>query len=364
MPTDSNRISNAITLYVEQEIIYRIGNPEGSSRDQYSLELKMQYYKDLVRHFNKNLSRDERETRQYLKSEIQKLTVSSNPNFLNYLLYGSPSRWLRNLLAGNHKAVSKNNNAVDQFRNRIAIEQNTNQLNIAIKQSGFTQDISPLLQKMVAQGLPQFHIRYADIRHPDTDFILHFKNIPGSGAYEFEKWDVANKPKQGQSNSPSEQQVWFSFKHRSDIVFMANETAHLVAGKAVYKEDNGKWYIQDKVNSMHPIQTKDFDIKVALSKLPLQEMSKVQFNNLLKALKTGTTKEVTLKINGEPEAYFLVAAPQSQSIKVLDKHNRLIDVKALKNKQLDQNKRIAKLIDHSNEEVVDLDLRSSKKIAR
>lgn len=359
MPTDSNRILDAICIYAEQEVKYRIGNPTGSPSDQHAYELKKQYYRDLLKHYRNKLNSPEKASRQYLKNEIRKLTIRSNPDLIDRLLYGQLSRWIRNFFTGDLKSINWHKNTVLQLQNRIGIEENMTQLSHIIKKAGFVQDLDPLLKKMIAQGLPQFHIRYSDIKNPNTDFILHFKHIDGSGAYQFDRFDVANRPTLKQFNN-GEQQIWHTFNQNSDILFIASESAHLVSGRAVCKGESDKWYVMDKVNSTNPIQSQEFNLKGALNKLPLPQMSNTQLNNLIKTLKSGATKEITLNLNGEPDTYYLLAVPQSQTVRILDKQSRFIDADTIISKNKKQNEKLTKMVSHANDEVIYLDKTNSK----
>lgn len=358
MPLESNRIFDAIILYIEQEIKYKVGNPLGSVNDQYSNELKSQYYRDILQHFKNKLSPSERTSRKYLKNEVRKLTVRVNPSFINRLLYGRLSRRLQNFVSGNLKAINLTSKSVQKFQNRIGIEYNTVQLDNSLKQAGFSQDIVPTLQKMISQGLSQFHIRYADIKNANTDFILHFKQIPGTAAYEFASVDVAKKPKWGLETK--EEQMWYNFNQRSINSFNANELANLAAGRCVCKDE--RWYILDKDSPSDYLKTTKFDIITALQKLPLKKMSKTEFNNLVNTLKHGNSKEVTLIINDEAHNYFLCAAPQSEGIRILNDRNRVQDIDSIINRNKEQGEILEKLINHANEEVVNLDLDNSYKM--
>lgn len=359
MPANANRIIEAITLYEEREIMYRIGNPVGSPNDQHADELKRQYYQNLLRYPPNRLNRSEKDSLRYIKDEIGRLAVHINPSFKNRLLYGHLSRLIKNFLVGTLKSINWHKDTIRQFQNRVGIEQNSLKLSESIKQAGFNQDIAPLLQKMIAQGLPNFHIRYADIKNASTDFVLHFKIIPGTGAYEFSKVDVANKPKWNQAND-TDSQIWYTFSRNSDTLFTASELAHLVAGRGVCKGDSNKWYVLDKTAPYDFLKTHQFDLPTALQKLPLQKMNKVELKNLKITLESGATKEVTLIINGEPENYLLVAAPQANVIRIFDKHNRLQDINSLVSRGKEQNEKLAAMVNHAEEEVINLDVAKSK----
>lgn len=340
---------DAVLLYTEQQVRYRIDNPIGSQLDRRANELKKQYYQDLVKRYKKRLTVSEKATRKYLKNEIRKLKLNTKPGIVSGLFYSRLSRWLRNFIAGNLKTVDWHHTTVQQHQNLVGNEQNFARLNHMVKQSGFTQNIDNVLQKMIAQDLPRFHVRYADIRHPNTDFILHFSKIPGTGTYEFESFDAASRP----SKNHQEEQQWQPFTVNADLSFSATEAAHLVNGRAVCKEDNN-WLVLDRTDWLNPVKNISFDLVTALKELPLTEMNFLEHRNLLNSLKSGATKEVTLDINGDLQKYQLVASPLNQSVRVFDVNNRLVDIPSLMQRSQVQAEKVSKILNQSNEKSVDI----------
>lgn len=357
MATQGNRLMDAVLLYTEQLVRYRIDNPIGSQLDRGANELKKQYYQDLVKRYKKRLTVSEKATRKYLKNEIRKLKLNTNPGIVRILLYSKPSRWLRNFINGNLKTVDWHHATVQHHQNMVGNEQNFTRLNHMVKQSGFTQNIDHVLQKMIAQDLPRFHVRYADIRHPNTDFILHFSKIPGTGTYEFERFEAASRP----SKNHQEEQQWQPFTINADLSFSATEAAHLVNGRGVCKEGN-TWFVLDRTDWLNPVKNTSFDLETALKELPLTEMNFVEHRNLLNSLKSGATKEVTLNINGDLQKYQLVASPLNQSVRAFDTSNRLVHIPSLIQQSQEQAEKVSKILNQSTEKSVDMGVERGVKI--
>lgn len=349
MGPQGNRLMDAVLLYTEQQVRYRIDNPIGSQNDMQAIQLKKQYYQDLVTRYKKRLTISEKATRKYLKNEIRKLKLNTKPGIVSILLYSRLSRWFRNFITGNLKTVDWHHTTVQQHQNMVGNEQNFARLNHMVKQSGFTQNIDHVLQKMIAQDLPRFHIRYADIRHPNTDFILHFSKIPGTGTYEFERFDAASRPAKNQQG----EQQWQPFAVNADLSLSASEAAHLVNGRAVCKENNN-WLVLDRTDWLNPVKNISFDLVTALKDLPLTEMNSIEYRNLLNSLKAGATKEVTLDINGDLQKYQLVASPLNQSIRTFDTNNRPVHIPSLVQQSQEQAEKVSKILNQSMDNTVDL----------
>lgn len=347
MPGQENRLMDAILLYAEQDAHYRANNPVGSRDDRQASELKKQYYTDLKKHFSRKLNKPEKATRRFLKNEIRKLLVQTNPSLINILLNGRLSRWLRNLITGNRQIINLHQTAVMRLQKQIGMERNLAHLTHTVKQAGFRQDISAILNKMIAQELSSFHIRYNDIRHPDTDYVLHFKKYPGTENYHFERFDVAAIPKSATTFN-TQPASWQSFPQAAEMQFSASEAAHLVNGRPICRNGN-EWLMLDRTDALNPIKTQIFNLEKALKKLPLKEVNKTAYGNLVKTLKAGGSREITLQINGTEEKYRIQPAPGLQTIHVFDiNNNRQVDMKKITNKQYEK---VAKIVEPSREAV-------------
>lgn len=346
-----NRIMEAVLLYTEQAVQYNMNNPFGSRNDRYAMELKMQYYENLVSHFKNRLTKPEKATRIFLKNEIRKLNVQINPSLTNYLLNGRLSRWLLNYVTGHRELILKNKVSISHHQNKIGLEQNFTRLNHAVKQAGFTQDISNILQRMIGKGMHSFHIRYADVRSPNTDFILHFSLIPGTAVYDFEKFDVTSRQTKYQPDN--EEERWQTFSLYSETRFTAQEAGHLINGRAISKSGN-EWIVLDKTDSLQPFKTVCYNLEPDLKELPLQKVNSVEYKNMLNTLKSGAAKEVVLNINGMQERYRLVAAPNYQTIRVFDANNGgQVDIKWLITQSKRQTEKTAKILSKVTENKVE-----------
>ncbi|GEP94492.1 hypothetical protein CCY01nite_07520 [Chitinophaga cymbidii] len=242
------------------------------------------------------------------------------------------------------------------FQNQIGIQENFKVLSRNMHVAGFTQDVSQILEKSIAQGLPRFHIRYADIRQPQTDYILHFNLIPQTGCYQFERFDAAKRITNIVERT-AEKHYWQQFSLTTGSRFSAAEAAQLLNGRGVSKNGTD-WTILDKTDPNSPFKSVAFDMDAALKAMPLpQKMRDVEYKNLYNTLLSGAAKEVKLLINGQPETHKIVAVPKEKDIRVLSQNNQLVALSALQAQSKKQIERAAQLIQKSQGKTVIVDIK-------
>lgn len=356
----SNRVADAIYLYAEQDAQLIISNPAGSRKSRDDIELKLRYYRDVLKKFRKKPSPEEKKSLRFIRHEIGNMKARLKPNLLNRILRSKPGNAIRNFLRGNRKLVKSYNDAIKNVHRELIQEHNFDSLSTAMKKNGFNFQMEGTLKKMIAQDLPQFHVRYYDIHHPKTDFVLHFKKIPETDLYYFEKFDAVSRPTLDAilSNDPSCKRHTFSLS--DNMRFTAGEAANLVNGKCVCKKVGNKenWVHLNSNSLSHQmnITTIAFNLEKALEKLPIkQKENSAQYQMLLQTLKAGNSKEATLMINDTPVKYRLEAAPLRKTVDVLDKNDQLIDVIRLLNGQKsDLTAQLVNKIKQQEDEVIDL----------
>ncbi|WP_143197606.1 hypothetical protein [Chitinophaga niabensis] len=337
---------DTILLNVEQDLKFKINNPLFDNSKQ-TENLNLQYYNTLLKHYSTRLNRNERNTRAYLKDEIRRLKFKTSNNFADKIRYGRLARWINRFLSLRNNGIKFNRTIVNGFQNKIGQRENFLLLDKAIKDAGFNQDISKSLEKLIAQGLPKFHIRYTDVRCPETEFILHFNIIPGTGAYQFANFEAAGRL-QIEHNYGLQEHLWHSFSLNADVQISATEASRLVNGKSICKE-NDTWITLGNNNAY---STDRFNLEAELKKLPIQKMSAIEYKKLTNALKFGASKEVTLILDGIPVKYNLEASPSHQCIRILDKNKQLVDLPALKERTSKQSKLLANIEKQSEAKVI------------
>lgn len=324
----NNRIWAAITAHVEEEMRFRVKNPDLGSRDRYATVLSLEYYRDLLHALRKDLSPDEKRTRVFLKNEIRKLKVQARPGILNYLLHGGLSRFLTNYLLGQYNFVRDQHKTLVHFQRSKTQEENFSQLTRAVKEAGFGQNIEQQLKLKLSHNLPKFHIRYADLRNPGTEYILHFVRQPGTQSYQFNSFDAA--PSLGWrlagKNQPASS--WQTFDLRSEQSFNASQAAQLVNGRAICTDSASNLWTYLDQGYYKTYRTEKFDLRAAIVKLPLATPSENEVRAIENALRSGGKRETVLLINGKEEKFNLSAAPLHQKIFITDSNNRPVNLQA------------------------------------
>lgn len=346
-----NRIWDALLFHTEQEVKYRINNPLGSGNDMEAYRLKLEYLQDLQKSYKRNLTKPEKATKIFLRNEIRKLKVKTNPTIWNYLIRGRLARYLLNTVFANQNGIQGHLQQFNKFEKSVGQEQNLANLGTQLKQAGFNQNIDHALQKMLGQGLPKFHIRYADMQQPNTDFVLHFTKIPGSSTYVLEKFDAAARPSWEQTNKLGTSSNWMSFSLLGQEVFRPREAANLLNGRSISK-GNDQWIVLDRTNPQNPYKTISFNLEKALSQIPLPEMNAIKMKNFIDALQKGEMKELSFNIDGKMESYRIYANPIDQSIRAVDKNNSLVDPKQIGQINKQQSQKAVNIIKQSQDNVI------------
>lgn len=326
----TNRVADAIYLYTEQETQLRISNPLESRYDSRSLSLKLQYYNSIHNTFRKHANPYEKLSLRFMRHEIAKMKARLNPTTLNKILYSPIANRIRNFINGNNLAYARHNNTITSIERELIHAHNLQTLTASMKKGGFNFEIEGTLKKMIDQDLPEFHIRYADIHYKKADFVLHFKKIPRTDLYYFEKFDAVSRPTLDALLNNDASCTRHTFYLQDKMRFSAGEATALVNGKCVCKDTDGKetWLMLDAIspNKQSPFNKVSFDLEKALADLPIkQRENPAQYQAILQALKGGNQKEVTLIINGQALKYGIEAAPTRKTIDIMNKDNQLLD---------------------------------------
>lgn len=339
-PATKNRILETINFYLEEQTAYRINNPYGSRTDAHADKLHKEMLQNILKSHTKNLSAEELATRNVIRNEIRKLNVKINPSAANYILYGRFSRWLLNQLFRNHENVL---NHQDIFKNVVLKTSSTNNvrnLEEQLKNKGFQQSIEGALQKAVSQGLDKFHLRYTDVRHPNTDYVLHFKKIPGTGAYEFHQFDAAARPSWERPNNIGTNN-WNSFSVNIPNGINATEAAHLANGRAIEKGEPNQWLVRNSFTK--ELQWTYFNVEKALKELPIK-ISDQELQSLIERLKNGQNADLKINIGGNSEVFNLQAKPFQNKIGVTNSSGKAVDLNYLQQQQNYTKARVAKIV--------------------
>jgi hypothetical protein len=328
----SNRIFEAIRYYQEMSIEHQVNQPGAKVRDIKSADLQLQFYQELLKSFRKQLSPLEKETRRFLKYEIQRLKFFTKPNVFTFLQYNPVNRIAFSWLRGNYKSIQVNQLNLKQAQKSASERHSLVNLNNQLQKAGFTQNIDRHLTKMMEQGLQSFHYRYMDIRHPNTEFVLHFTKPKDKDLYILEKFEASPLPswEKMQTHKPQ----YTLFNHHPSMHFSATEASNLVHGRGIAIEGlPDQWVTLDRSNIVTSLRFINFDLDAALKALPLPNLNNIELNNLKETLQMGGTKELTFEMNGQEKVLNLSAFPQTQAVLITDKNNQLINPASLEKRK-------------------------------
>ncbi|MDF2191375.1 hypothetical protein [Paraflavitalea sp. CAU 1676] len=310
----ANRILDALLTHAQQEIQYLLQNPY-KAKDVRAAELTQQYYRDVLKTFRKKLTPQERQTKTYVRHQIRILNRQTRPGIITSLLYGRLPLFLRKIFRA---VVIRNQHLL--FRESVKAttrQSNINFLSDELKRMGFVHAIDGPLNKMMAQDLPRFHVRYCDVRNPNTDFILHFSKIHGTDQYKIDNFEASSKKASTFTRSSAE---WVSFDQNRS----ASEAARLINGQAIPVADiPNQWLLLDRITkTLIPYQ---FYLESALRNLSFLNLNEQEIKSIQEILKATGEKEITAEINGYAEKIRLVPDPYTQSILAYNTNHQLID---------------------------------------
>jgi hypothetical protein len=332
----SNRVAGAIYFYAEQEAQQLASNMGLTRFDPRNIALKLDYYRQVRQKYRKTrpLTRDEKKSLRYTRKETRRLKAQLKPSTWKRFWHHRVTSTVRHYLAGNRRLYKKHDDAIKQIQKDYFQEHNLHALTESMKKAGFKFEIEGPLKKLIAQDLPRFHLRYADIHHRNADFILHFNKVPGSSIYYLEKFEASARPDLDTVLRNQSSRTWTKFSTNGDTSFSAREAHSLVTGKSICKKINGKeaWLTLENtgVNQPGAFKQVNFDLQKVMRKLPIKGLDNPkQYKAIEEALKLGLNKEVTLLLNKEEIKCNLLAAPNRKAIDVLDSNNRLIDLGTL-----------------------------------
>lgn len=314
----TNRVLDALTLFIEQDTQYRIMNPIIAANDRHSLHIKMQTLQNIALHFRKTKLDEEKLSLTFIKGEIRKIKVQITPSVLNYIINGAFARFLSNAFGRTFENNRWHTNYVNNFQKEIGEQQNLLRLSEVLKKKGFHQNIEMTLKKSIKQALPSFSIRYYDVKAPDVNYILHFNKIPRTNSYQFKKFEISSRISNFVTTSAKNN--WHTFNLDQKMAFNAKEAALLTTGKSICKGENDWYYL-----TPNGIQTCKFELQSKLDGLPIEDLGPMAYRNLVNGVKNGLAKEISILIDGKKEKFFIEANPRNDSIIIKDRYNNFVD---------------------------------------
>lgn len=339
-----NRILNAVILHTEQEAQYRVDNPASHRKDPYNLNLQKKHYEAVLLESRnmKKLTPEERNALRYVRHEIRRLNAQLEPNLWKTILYNDLINRMFNFLLGRQANYSNHGQILKSYEKATVLETNFTNIQKSMRDLGFQGNIEQILKKWMASNLSEFSLRHTEPNSPKTEFVLHFKKLPGTDAYYFNNFDAISRPTPESilKNDPNNPRMNFSII--GGIQFTAQEAAQLTNGRPIQKDVNGEkmWYTQD-ATSPNGLRQKSFDLEGALSEWKIKEMQNPSERKvLLNALTSGNQKPVTLLLpNGHEQKVYVKVAWNVDQLAFSNKEGQFVDAHNL----VKQNAKVIKI---------------------
>lgn len=328
-PLVENRLLEAMVLHTKQEVDYRLNNPTARRNDPHAHQLQLDHYRSVLEAYRKtkDLTPEERATRRYLRHAIRRNKLK-NRSVVYQFAYRSVSFITASAL-GRRRNIVQHRKQIAKYEKGAAIERNIQIIGNQLREAGFNLVPDHKLQENLKHQLPRFDVRYYDPNHPKTDFVLHFKKLPGADAYFFAGFDAIARPTLRDVLRQNEQNPRTAFSMVEGPTFSASEAAHLTNGRPVYKElAGGNFWYRTTAEGPLPVHRVDFDLTTSVSQLPIKELKDaVPRESLLAALQSGAQREVTIQLaQGREEKVLLSLAGDLSGVQLHSKEGRYLDI--------------------------------------
>lgn len=333
-PEGPNRVAEAIMLFAEQDAKLKINNPVLASQDTRDLILMLNQYRSIETEFRRTKNHLERMALKFVRYEIKKLKAKIEPTWFNKIYYSEFAEKVKAAIRGENNPITYYQKTCSNIVKELTQQHNLQNLTAELKKSGFNLEMEGSLKRMISLNLPEFHLRYADIENPNAHYVLHFKKIPDTDLYYFQKFDAVARPSLDALLNRDPSCCKKTFHLNSEVKITAQESGNLVNGKSVCRFLDGeeRWIMIDReTNRLIEVP---YNLEKNLSRLPIKEREDInKYQAAIDTLKKGGKKEITLLINEKPVKYLIEAAPWENTVYVFDKGNRLVDIDLIVNSQ-------------------------------
>ncbi len=326
MPND-DRVADALYHYAEQETRFRLNNHMNLELDKSTTKLRLDFYQNLLSAYRKSATPTEKNTLRYVRKEARKLKARLEPSLLNNFFYSRASTLLWGFLFGKSAGSIMHTRNIANIQKDALQQYNLYTVQESMRRAGFNHNMEGTIKKMLDLGMPSMHFHYADVTNPKTNFVLHFKKNLSSGSYYFEKFDAISRPSLNDSmNSPSA--VKKTFSQIQGESFTAKEASSLVNNEPVYKNYLGheRWITlaNSHDTNQHPaLNFINMNLEKQLTSLPIKDIqNKTVLESVVKSLKNGNTKDITLTTDNQRYAIHI---HNDGTLYLRDKHNRYVD---------------------------------------
>jgi len=298
------------------------------SNDKVFLKEKLNYYEVIAAKYKGISNPEERLALRILKQERNRIEKQLYPNVL--------LRLLRRLLLS-----VKQQYVVRRIAKQTAIKEHA--LKESLIKTGFGNVVNKLEQYM-KQGQQEFSIpvSYYVNEQERLDFNLSFSK-DHNGQYQFENYKAALKNEQKPEESKQQ-----NFSMEAGNTVTAIQAYNLLAGRAIQKEyaslEGNKQSVwmqldfndKDGAGNFRMKEFPDgygYDLRRALSQLPLKETDLDVKEKLIDNLINGSRQQVTFLKEGKEQTFYIEANPQHKTVNIYDEHAKRISIaSALGNK--------------------------------
>jgi hypothetical protein len=331
--SSQNNFSNvreALFAFEEQQTPYKMNHFFLGKRDEKALELKLNFYKNLIKAYRRTHNKQDKQTLRYVRLQALVLETRLRPTFFKLLRL--LQMFLGRIITRNLKSHFQYHREMKKFEKQQILKHNIENLQQNLKSFGFNMNIEGPLQKMMQHNLAEFHLHYFEPRYDKTDFILHFAKVPSTDKYFVSHVDASSRQADPFNHMAYNQVNEHTFNLRDGL--KAAHISALVQNKMVSIQVEGKesWIgLQDiKRYAGQDLPIISLDLKAALEKWPIKELKDpAQRTKLIESLKAGHSPQVTIDLASVSEKLNLSLNSLSKELNFSDKQGNPVDIHGL-----------------------------------
>ena len=312
LPPEGDQLMHIYLLFLEREQTRLVNNMALEKNNPETLEMRAKVLENIIKPYKSEfdrvgLNKWELSSLTFMRHELRRIKALQKPSFLNRLRYNREVNGFANYIRGRFRGVNFGEIITSDFEKEVATNVNVANLKEEVKGLGFKGFLDEPLTKMVDHKMPEFPLAYYDVTRSDTDYILHFKNKPGTDAYYLEKYEAFNRQDRQKAikdyQPPAPVTVYLSDK----FVLSADEARTVAAGQPLSKkiDDQNYFLVPDGRFGVKSVQ---FDVEKALDSYPIAEMQPNKIRgSLISDIAKGKVRAVTVTLaDGKTEILNLV----------------------------------------------------------
>ena len=300
--TRPNRIRSAMATIIQQEAKHRAEAPRSLHELRASMDLVRQHYLRIVKRYGsrRELSKEERVTRAYLKHQIKVLNAKLRPTWWRQFRYSNTVNDSLQYLRRNRKRFKSERESLSAVESRMLMNTNIPALQTELKKKGFDQNLEDQLRDNIAHGLSEFNIRTNSPHVPNTDFLLNFKKVKGTDTYYFAGFTGSHTADLDAVIANDPRTPRFHFPVTDKLNLTAKEAGNFLAGRPIGREVDGRmsWMRFDE-QAQKGFIASHFDLNKALSFHSLRETEgETATKKVIHSLMAGNTVDINLLNDG------------------------------------------------------------------